>query len=489
MRRKGRTGILLLLLISVGIPVILAAGLYLFLFRVNQFHLDLIVMGERDVTIEYGEHYSDHGAEAVFYGSRVMKDGREVPVSVKSDVDDRRVGTYSVQYDASYEKWSAHEQRTVHVVDTQKPRIMLRSKRDSYTIPGQPYEEEGFTACDNYDGDITSQVVRTESDGRITYTVSDSSGNTAKVTRRIVYYDPIPPELTLVGDSKITLTQGGTYSEPGFTASDNCDGDLTESVRISGKVNTSKAGTYTLTYSVEDSYGNSAEATRTVVVKAKPKTNTNTSSQNTVTPSGKVIYLTFDDGPSKYTGELLDVLAKYNVKATFFVINSGYGSTLKRIVNEGHSIGIHSATHEYKTIYASEAAYFADLEKMQSIIESQTGVKTYLMRFPGGSSNTVSSFNEGIMTRLTAAVEERGYRYFDWNVTSGDAGETKSTEQVYKNVISGVQKRDVSIVLQHDSKGYSVDAVEKIVKWGLENGYTFLPLDMTSPTAHHRVNN
>lgn len=487
MKRKGWSNILLLALLSIGIPVFLAAGLYVFLFHINQFHLELTVRGEKEVTLEYGETYTDAGADAAIYGSLVMQAGREVPVSVQNGVNDRVVGTYEVRYHAVYEKWSTHERRVVHIVDTQKPQILLRSSRGAYTIPGQPYEEEGFLAADNYDGNITGKVVRTEQNGTVTYTVADSSGNSTEVTRQIVYYDPIPPELILAGDSKITITQGKKYQEPGYTATDNCDGDLTESVRIDGKVNTAKAGTYTLTYSVTDSYGNSATATRTVVVKAKPKVQS--SSQNTVVPNGKVIYLTFDDGPSKYTAELLDVLAKYDVKATFFVINSGYGGTLQRIVNEGHSIGIHSATHEYKTIYASEEAFFADLEKMQGIIESKTGVKTYLMRFPGGSSNTVSSFNEGIMTRLTAAVEERGYRYFDWNVTSGDAGETKSTEQVYKNVIAGVQKRDVSIVLQHDSKSYSVDAVEKIIKWGLENGYTFLPLDMTSPTAHHRINN
>lgn len=483
MNRKG--DILLLVLLTIGIPVFLAAGLYIFLFRINQFHLDLTVRGDREVTVAYGESYTDAGAAAEIYGSLVMRDGREVAVTVQNGVNDQVLGTYEVKYEASYEKWTAQERRIVHVVDTQKPQIMLKSSHGTYTIPGQPYEEEGFLACDNYDGDITYKVVRTERNGMVIYTVSDSSGNSAEVTRKIVYYDPIPPELTLQGDSKITITEGGNYTEPGYMATDNCDGDLTGSVQVSGVVHTGKAGTYTLTYYVEDSYGNSATATRTVVVKAKPKT----SSQNTVVPNGKVIYLTFDDGPSKYTPQLLDVLAKYNVKATFFVINSGYGSTLRRIVNEGHSIGIHSATHEYKSIYASEEAFFADLEKMQGIIESETGVKTYLMRFPGGSSNTVSSFNEGIMTRLTAAVEERGYRYFDWNITSGDAGETTSTNQVYKNVIAGVQKRDVSIVLQHDSKSYSVAAVERIIQWGLDNGYTFLPLDMASPTAHHRVNN
>lgn len=491
MRRKDFENLLLLILLSIGIPAFLAAALYVFLFHINQFRLELTVLGEHEVTVEYGQLYEDAGAAAVFRGTYLIGDGREVPVAVFNEVDCGTLGTYHIRYEAEYETWSARAERTVHVVDTQEPRILLKSSAASYTVPGEPYVEEGFLARDNYDGDITDRVVRTEHGSTVTYTVTDSSGNAAEVVRNIAYYDPVAPELILNGDANMTITEGGIYSEPGFTATDNCDGDLSGRVEIRGAVDTVTPGTYTLCYYVEDSYGNSASATRTVVVREKPKPQppSESGNQQTVVPDGKVIYLTFDDGPGKYTDQLLDVLAQYNVKATFFVIDNGYSGTLQRIVNEGHSIGIHSATHEYKTIYASEEAFFEDLGKMQGIIQSATGVTTWLMRFPGGSSNTVSSFNPGIMTRLTAAVEERGYRYFDWNVSSGDAGGTTSTEQVFQNVIAGVQKRNVSIVLQHDIKSYSVAAVEKIIQWGLENGYTFLPLDMSSPTAHHGINN
>ena len=155
----------------------------------------------------------------------------------------------------------------------------------------------------------------------------------------------------------------------------------------------------------------------------------------------------------------------------------------------GHSIGVHSIKHDFYNIYASEEAFFADLQGMNEIVYRQTGQYTSLIRFPGGSSNTISRFNPGIMTRLTAAVTAAGYTYFDWNVSSGDAGETTSSDQVYLNVINGVSGKDASVVLMHDSKGYTVDAVERIILWGLENGYTFLPLTADSPTCHHRVQN
>ena len=130
-----------------------------------------------------------------------------------------------------------------------------------------------------------------------------------------------------------------------------------------------------------------------------------------------------------------------------------------------------------------------NLNQILSTIESCTGVSTKLIRFPGGSSNTVSRFNPGIMSRLANEVVDKGYRYFDWNVDSNDAGGAKTADKVYENVINGVKNRRVSVVLQHDTKSYSVEAVEKIIIWGLENGYTFLPLGSTSPTAAHDLNN
>ena len=119
----------------------------------------------------------------------------------------------------------------------------------------------------------------------------------------------------------------------------------------------------------------------------------------------------------------------------------------------------------------------------------QTGAETRLYRFPGGSDNTVSSFNPGIITRLASALTDMGYQYFDWDVKSGDAGETTSADQVFRNVVEGMEGRDSAIVLQHDIKPFSVDAVERIILWGRENGYVFRALDLTSPPAHFEIAN
>jgi peptidoglycan/xylan/chitin deacetylase (PgdA/CDA1 family) len=129
------------------------------------------------------------------------------------------------------------------------------------------------------------------------------------------------------------------------------------------------------------------------------------------------------------------------------------------------------------------------LPQMQQIIKNHTGKTTCMVRFPGGSSNTVSNFNPGIMTRLAQALGEKGFYYFDWNVSSGDAGLVDTRDEVFNNVIQGINGRSASVVLQHDSHWYSVQAVEKIIVWGLVNGYTFLPMNENSPGCHHRIRN
>ncbi len=437
--------------------------------------------GTEPITLVYGvDTYQEPGATATV-------NGKPVEVTISGTVDEEKLGTYEITYRAKYLWLTETAKREVRVVDTTAPVITLVQTPGYTTPPGEAYQEEGFTATDDYDGDITDRVQVTIEGDTVTYTVSDSSGNTTTQTREIVRSDLEVPVLTLKGDMEITINAGGKYSEPGFTATDNVDGDITAKVQVSGSVDVYHAGTYTITYTATDNAGNVTTAERTVVVKAIQQ-------PNTQSPGDKVIYLTFDDGPGAYTQKLLDVLAKYNAKATFFVVNTGYkmDTLLNNIVKGGHAIGMHSITHDYGKIYASEEAFFNDLYGMQKIIKDKTGVTTTLMRFPGGSSNAVSKkYCPGIMTKLTKAVEDQGFQYFDWNVSSGDAGGAKTADEVFENVTTGIAKRNgkYAVVLQHDIQKFSVEAVERILIWGIENGYSFQALNSGSPTAHHPVNN
>lgn len=153
-----------------------------------------------------------------------------------------------------------------------------------------------------------------------------------------------------------------------------------------------------------------------------------------VSAKGKTVYLTFDDGPSQYTPEILDILDEYGVKATFFVVNGKYNYVMKDIVDRGHQIGLHCYKHVYSEIYDSDEAYFKDLKKISDVVKKETGVESKLVRFPGGGSNTISKkYSKGIMTRLSQSVVEMGYGYFDWNCTNGDAD---GANTVVKQVIN-----------------------------------------------------
>lgn len=207
-----------------------------------------------------------------------------------------------------------------------------------------------------------------------------------------------------------------------------------------------------------------------------------------VDPNAKKVYLTFDDGPSQNTELILDILKEYNVKATFFVIgsNNEYSRSLyKRIVDEGHTIALHSYTHRYSKIYASLDAYKEDLQKISDLVYDATGVRSKFIRFPGGSSNKVSHVS---MRDIIKYVVGEGYTYFDWNVINGDAtGKAYTVDELVENVFNDCGKYDTNIILMHDaeSKTSTVEALPKILDRLIEEGYLILPIDEnTTPIQH-----
>ena len=240
----------------------------------------------------------------------------------------------------------------------------------------------------------------------------------------------------------------------------------------------------------EETQATEPVTTATTEAETEPPTTEPPTEEPTIPPVGGVIYLTFDDGPGSETPRLLNILDKYNAKATFFVVNTPFAETIRQISNAGHALAMHTATHDFEKIYSSEEAYFEDLEKIESVIEQYAGYRPHLIRFPGGSSNQVSKqYCKGIMTTLSQSVEEKGYIYHDWNVDSCDAGGATTPEEVYHNVIEGCRTREFSVVLMHDIRSYTIDAIEDILIWGLENGYTFEAMTTDTPAIHHTVKN
>lgn len=209
------------------------------------------------------------------------------------------------------------------------------------------------------------------------------------------------------------------------------------------------------------------------------KTNTPVVSENKIN-----VYLTFDDGPSDNTNQILDILEQYQVKATFFVVGKpkSYEPVYKRIVEDGHSIGMHSYSHKYGEIYESLDSFCEDVEKLQELIFERTGVVSKLYRFPGGSSNTVSQVE---IADLVAYLEEQDIKYFDWNVSSLDAtGADLSVDDIVENVTGNIQNYKNAIVLMHDAndKVLTVEALPIIIEKLQEMGNVEI-LPITEQTA------
>ena len=419
--------------------------------------------------LEYGTKWEEPGYAATYFGKDITS-----KVYTEGEVDDSKLGTNVIKYNIRKNLLVITKKRIVKVVDTTAPEIVLEGDKEVSICPNKEYEEQGYKATDIHDGDVTKKVKVSKSKTAVNYTVTDKSGNKGKVTRKLIREDKEAPVVTLEGSDTMYVIVNSSFNDPGAKAIDNCDDDISSTIKVEGEVNTGAAGTYTVKYSATDKAGNTGSAERSVVVQNYvPKVGANYTCGNAGT-----IYLTFDDGPNgNYTPTILDVLKKYNVKATFFVLGqnaSNRPDLLKREVNEGHAVGIHTWTHEYSEIYASTTAFWNEVNRTHDYIKQQTGYDSKLIRFPGGSSNTVSRhYSTGIMSTLAREVVNKGYNYFDWNESSGDAGGTTTASGVYNNVVSNLSKSKGNVILMHDIKSYTMNAVEDIVKYGKNNGYTF----------------
>lgn len=441
----------------------------------------LKLIGNTEMNISLNSNYQDEGIKSSWHKKDLSKN-----VKIINNVDNTKVGTYEIIYEVKHNKKTYNVKRKINIIDDIKPTINFEGEKDITVCPNVNYLDLPYTVTDNYDTDIKDKVIITKTliddfNYTLEYKVSDSSGNEEILTRNIKVSDDTKPVIKLVGKSSMNLMKGHSYKEAGYVANDNCDGDITKNVKISGSVDANTEATYTLTYKVTDSKGNTASTQRKITI-INPDITKNT------------IYLTFDDGPStNITKQILDILKEENVKATFFLVDFGSNKNylVQRMVSEGHSIGIHGKSHVYKEIYKSVDAYMYNIDYMNEKIKNLTGIDSRITRFPGGSSNTVSSFNKGIMTTLTREVVARGYLYYDWNISSGDAGGTTSSTGVYNNVISGLKYNRANVVLMHDlnNKTYTANALRDIIKYGKENGYSFKNITENTPMVTMRVNN
>lgn len=245
----------------------------------------------------------------------------------------------------------------------------------------------------------------------------------------------------------------------------------------SSDLNIHKAGDYTITYKATSEGG--AVGKKSVMF-------------HVVDPKHKVIYLTFDDGPSNLTGKVLQILKENDVHATFFVTGNhqSHAKYMRQAFQEGNVIAAHTYCHDY-SIYTNFDTYFEDLEKIEAFIEKEIGQRTPIIRFPGGSSNHVfAKYNSDpeFMMKLTDEVQKRGYQYFDWNLSNHDASANLVDVETIKAKACRASLNEIYL-LMHDSpaKSTTVEALPTIIQFFKDKGYEFATIKSTGAICHHDI--
>lgn len=245
----------------------------------------------------------------------------------------------------------------------------------------------------------------------------------------------------------------------------------------SSELDVQKEGDYLVTYKATSEGGAVGKKTVTFHVK---------------NPKHKVIYLTFDDGPSNLTGKVLEILRENEVHATFFVTGNhqSYTKYMRQAFKEGNAIAAHTYCHDY-SIYKSFDTFFDDLDKIEAVIEKEIGQRTPIIRFPGGSSNHVfAKYNSDpeFMMKLTDEVQKRGYQYFDWNLSNHDASANLVDVETIKAKACRASQNEIYL-LMHDSpaKTTTVEALPTIIQYFKEKGYEFATIQSTGAICHHDI--
>lgn len=453
------------ILIFSGAVCLLLAGIHFY------FHAHPIQLKSTDLEIEVNSKYNFKD------NLRFIYFGNEKDVSIQPEIDTSSLNEYDIFYQYKDYKQKCH----IRIVDTTPPVLKLKNYKTDLVEKVKP--EQFIESCKDY-SDCSFKIMNknTDKEGKteIIIFAVDSSGNETKEKCTLTRIEDTKPPVINNFQSNIEIYQGESYDFNQIQIEDDMDPD--PDITIEENVDFTVPDTYKIKYIVQDRSGNKTEKTTTLLVKENKEANM------------KVVYLTFDDGPSYNTEKVLDILKENKVKATFFVTGNGqnYNHLITRAYNEGHTIGLHTYSHNYEYVYSSTENYFNDLNQISDMVYQLTGNRSTVIRFPGGSSNTVSkNYKEGIMSELSQLVQSKGYQYYDWNVSSGDAaGHGIAAESIIEQSNAGTG--DKIMLLFHDAYGKdtTVEALDKVIKHYKKEGYVFKPITKgASYVCHHGINN
>ncbi len=467
MKLRKRAIVLLVLIVA-------AVGLMIYLFN----RPAIVFVDQTDIEI-------NSSVDAASFIEKVRgHEKSEVKIDT-SKVNTKKLGSYVIVYTLEDEKYELE----VEVVDTKAPTFDI--KKDVKTDASGKLKANELV--ENIKDDTKTKVYFKEDydltktgKKEVTVVVEDEGENqTEKKTTLQIVKDQEAPTLTGQQDLIVLQNKDIDYLK-NIKVSDDFDPDPTVKVDDS-HVKLSKLGDYKITYTVTDRSGNKNKYEQTVSVVDKLPVKDKGQSDE------KIVYLTFDDGPSANTQKILDVLDQYNAKATFFVTgtNQKYNYLIKEAHKRGHTIALHTYSHDYSKVYSSVDAYFQDLNQLGEMVKKEIGYVPRYIRFPGGASNTVSrKYCPGIMSTLVKEVKNRGYQYYDWNADSTDAsGNHVAVSKLIANGTSS-QANNINLLCHDtDAKSTTVEALPSIIQYYQQKGYQFKGIDDDAFTPHQKVNN
>ena len=413
------------------ITVILEITLILAIIIIYNPFLTLKLVGSAIVKLSVGETYSDSGAKASYF-----KEDLTNQIKVSSDVDTSKLGEYKIVYEITRKKVTKSVTRTVIVADLVSPEITLKGESKVSTC-GREYVEEGYTATDNVDGDLTEKVKVTKSSDKIIYSVTDSSGNKKEVTRILDSKDIVKPEISLVNSDILTFEQNSKYNEFGAKAVDNCDGDITSKIEVVSNVDTSKHEVFEVVYKVKDNSGNESSITRKVKIYNQDDINKG--------------YNSIVTGPT-YINNILIVNKKYSVPSNFVANSNEAKAALSKLQSdakkEGHDLSTKSGYRSYntqKSLYeryrTNKGLKYADrISARPGHSEHQTGLaydvglcSIKLGEMPAGIWLKENASKYGFIIRYPEYKEAiTGYQYEPWHIRY--VGVEVATEIMEKNI-------------------------------------------------------
>lgn len=384
------------------------------------------------------------------------------------------------EYDVIYKYQEKEIKFKVKVVDSEKPVVKTKNKTIvlNSNLEAKDLIEEIKDATKTTASFAKKYKFDVEGEKELEIVVKDEGGNEtiAKATVK-VEADKVAPVIT--GGNLSFIVGSEVNLNELVKVKDNYDAKPVLTVDSTG-FDVQTIGNYKIKYIAKDSANNQSEKIITIQIVDKTVANS------------KVVYLTFDDGPSKFTPDVLKILDNYNCKATFFVtgMNSSYRKYIKEAHDQGHTIGLHTYSHNYSKVYASTDAYFEDLNKIGNLVKEYLGYFPKYIRFPGGSSNAISKkYSAGIMTKLTKMVTDKGFKFYDWNAENGDGFSNVSKTEMLKRATSSSANQ--IMILMHDANGKqtTVDILPQVIEYYQNRGYVFKAIDDSSIVPHQRVNN